>query len=70
MADRRFELAGESERYAEIVVQLGMIGPHGKQPQIRGDRLVEPPGTMRLGRQSQLLNEGIGVTAEQRRRRR
>ena len=45
------------QRHAEIVVQLGVIGPHGQQPQIGGDRLVEPAGAMGLRGQAQLLDE-------------
>ena len=68
MGDRRVELADQPQRHAEIVVQLGMIGPHRQQPQVGSDRLVEPARAMRLRGQPQLLDEAVGVAAEQRRR--
>ena len=68
MRNRGVELADQPERHAEIVVKLGVIGPHLEQPQIRRDRLVQPARAMRLCGQPQLLHEAVGFTAEQRRR--
>ncbi len=68
MRHRGFELAREAQRHAEIVVQLGMVGANGEQPQIGGDRLVEAAGAMRLRRQAKLLHEAVGIAAEQQRR--
>ena len=69
MRHRGFELARESQRDTEIVVQLGMIGANGEQPQVGSDRLVDAPGAVGLRRQAQLLDEAVGGAAEQRRRR-
>ena len=56
-----FELAREPQRHAEIVVQLGVIGPKRQQSQVGLDRLVEPAGTMRLRGQPELLHEAISL---------
>ena len=68
MRHRGVELADQPQRHAEIVVQLGVIGLHRQQPQIGGDRLVEPAGAMGLRREPQLLHEAVDLVAEQRRR--
>ena len=59
--DRCLELADQAQRHAEIVVQLGVIGPQRQQPQVGLDRLVEPAGTMRLRGQPELLHEAISL---------
>jgi hypothetical protein len=69
MRHRCLELADQPQRDAEIVVQFGVIGTNAEQAQVGRDRLVEPAGAMGLGGQSQLLDETVGVIAEQRRRR-
>ena len=64
MRHRGFELAREPQRHAEIVVQLGVIGPHGQKFQVRGDRLLEAAGAMGLRGQAKLLDECV-IAAEQ-----
>jgi protein-L-isoaspartate(D-aspartate) O-methyltransferase len=59
--DRGLELADQAQRHAEIVVQLGVIGPERQQAQVGLDRLVEPAGAMRLRGQPELLNEAVGL---------
>ena len=52
--------------HAEIVVQLCVIGPHGQELQVRGDRLFEAAGAMGLRGQAELLDECV-IATEQRR---
>ena len=68
MRKRGVELAREPQSHTQIVVQLGVIGPHREQLQIGRDRLVEPAGAVCLGSEPDLLHEGIGFVGEQRRR--
>ena len=70
MADRGFELARQPQRHAEIIVQFGVIGPHRQQLHVGADGLVEAAGAMGLGREPELLDEGVVVAEQWRRRRR
>ena len=65
VGDRGVELSRQSQRHAEIVVQFGMVGARGEQAQVSGNRLVEPSRAMRLGGEAKLLDEAVGLGAEQ-----